>query len=516
MRWLIIFIIIVTYLVMRNVNNLYDYAEYRSEYAKYSDLLNTCIQFSNKSDFLTNQNRCKSFLKKNSACENFPERNPECISFLGQPTYQVDRNFCYNFSSNTKKCKELVHDNLSYAPIMDMMESSFILGLSKIIDYPINTLLGNISFNGIKIDEPWYKHISQFSGDIRNIYIATIAPEKVELDFFQGIELAAEQLNKNGGVFGRQIQLVRRIDDGSFDWNRNTVNTLIQDKKVIAVINRQTSEITKPLTMLFEDGGLLNLIVSAGNVNIILAKMQYNFRIHPNNADLSRESARYCFNMQHKKLAMLTELDAYSQEVGRGFYSAAQDLGMRMVYVKTVSKKQTDFTSIINDIKKKDVDAIFLSSLRDVSANFIFQSRRFGITIPFYGSKTLENKDFILQAGVAAEGLVIPSIYNEMLQNKENIDFISSYQAKYGKLPTTWTVQGYDALNLIVTAIKYANSTNPIKIASIMRYNDKWTGAGGIFHFNENGEIKDRQIFFKKFHDGEFRTISNNSSPIDK
>ena len=493
-----------------DLNTLYNYSTYRQDYSVLSDTLNDCIQLSQKDDFSANQKRCQSFNKQNLACEVFPERNPDCKPFLESTSYHENRNFCNSWLAKDKKCKKTVRENLWYSTIIQILEGELIKNIAQWTGYPLDTKLAEqITINGIKIKDSWYKHVTQLDDSFRNIYIATLAAAKTELDFFQGVELAAEKLNQSGGVSGRKIQLVRRIDDGSSeDWNRNTVNDLIKDKKIVAIINRHTSEVTKPLTILFEEGGMLNLTISAANVNIILSNMKYNFRTHPNNAQLSRESAKYCFNNKHRKLAMITAVDAYSQEVGREFFRTSLDLGMRISYIKTVSELHNDFTSIINDIKKQNVDAIFLSATRTASANFVSQCRRFGITLPIYGSKTLENKDFILQAGVASEGIVVPSIYNESLTHRQNVEFIEAYRAKYGRVPSTWSVQGYDALNIIAQAIEYIHATEPLKIGSIIRYRDNWMGAGGNLNFTESGEVKERQIFFKKIQNGDFRTIN--------
>lgn len=510
LRWLILFIIVGSiFFATADFYTAYEYSEYRNEYNKTSDHINDCIQLTNTKDFLGKLKYCQSFLKQNKKCETFPEKNKDCPEFLSKPYYIDDKNFCRSWSTKVKQCKEVIHDNLGYSSLIDLVESPFIINLSEMIGYPLNTLLGNISFNGIKISDPWYKQVNQFTNETQYVYIATLAPAKTELDFFQGVELAGEQINKTDGVLGRKIKFLRYIDDnGTLDWNRNTVNQIIKDKRIIALINRQNSETTKPLTMTFEAGGLLTLTISAANVNVILANMRYNFRTHPNNDVLSKESAKYFAKNGHLKVAMITGLDEYSREVGRAFYSASLNLGIRIVYIKAFHEGQSDFTNIVNDLKKKGANAIFLSGTREASSSFVYQARRFGINIPIYGSKTLENQDFINKTGDAAEGIIVPSIYNETLEHEENKKFVAAYREKYGKIPSTWAAQGYDAVNLIANSIKYAHSTEPLKIASIIRYHEKWVGAGGSFRFSESGEIIDRKIYFKKIENGEFVNIN--------
>ncbi len=518
-RWILIGIaVVVAYqVVMASFDNVYVAATNRMEYNRSSNSLDRCIAISKKPDFLETLNHCQTFLK-NASCKLLPESSPGCIAFLSAPSYQSDNNFCLNWSSQMTKCRRAVSDSLAYGPIMDALDSDFVKNLSKMTGYPLGSILGDLfSFHGVKVSDPWFKHIDQLDQDVvKNIYIATIGPANLELDFFRGVELASQRLNKNGGVRGHQVKLVRNIDDGTPGWNREKVNEIIRNKRIVAVINRQNSETTKPLTMLFENGGLLDFIVSASNVSIILPNMQYNFRTHPDNVQLSVALAKFCRDSGRKSMAMVTALDPYSKEVSHAFYNAALDVGIRIPYTKVFYGEQVDFTSIINDIKHKGVEALFLAGTRNSSVDFVKQCRRFGLTIPIYGSKTLENSDFVIRTGAAANGIVVPSIYNETLTHQENVDFIAAYRRQYGEAPTTWAMQGYDAMNIIARAIKNADSTEPLKVASVMRYKGMWSGAGGSFHFAEDGQVEGRQIFFKEIRNGDFVLVKNGDAAVVK
>ncbi len=519
-RWIVfgIVLVVVYHFVLAGSSTIYGYATYRAAYNKSSNTLDKCIALSKTPDFQETLTRCKAFSKGAALCRSSPEVSAGCITMLRDPAFQQTSNYCQNWSSQMKKCQSAVYDALSYGPLLEMADTQSMKGLSDAFGYSFSSMLGNlISFNGVKASEPWYKHLGALDKDTTdNIYIATLAHRSTELDFFRGVELARLQLNQQGGIRGHQIQILRNIDDGAPDWNRDRINSLIRDKRVIAVINRQNSEITKPLTMLFEGGGLLDVIVSASNINIILPNMQYNFRTHPDNTQLSKALASFCHDRHQKAIAMVTALDHYSKEVSHAFYNAALDVGIRVPYTKVFYNGQSDFTSILHDIKQKGVDAIFLAGTRDSSVDFVKQCRHSGINLPIYGSKTLENSDFVIRAGKSANGIIVPSIYNQSLPEQHHVEFVDAYHNKYGESPSTWAVQGYDALVMIAESAKIADSTEPLKMASAMRYKEIWVGAGGAFHFTEEGQVEGRQIFFKEIKDGGFVLVRDQQDNLQK
>ena len=93
-------------------------------------------------------------------------------------------------------------------------------------------------------------------------------------------------------------------------------------------------------------------------------------------------------------------------------------------------------------------------------------------------------------------------MYNVDSESPENKSFISQFRARYGRSPDTWAAQGYDALHILAKAIKFTGSRNPLDLSYAIRYMDAWEGVNGRYKFDASGELENKPIFLKVFHQG--------------
>lgn len=323
------------------------------------------------------------------------------------------------------------------------------------------------------------------------------------------MDLAVEQINSDGGVLGRQLQIKPFVSKGAndIDLARDLTYAIARNPTITALISREGSSLTKPLTIIFEQTNLINLITSATNNNIILPNMKYNFRLIPKNSVMAAASVRFCQIIGCQRVAIIMGRDSYSQELGQAFYDEAIALGIRTAYMKTFFEDRTDFIGILNEAKDANIDAIYFSAWAKAAVQFMKQKELLELKYPIIATDSLDNSQFIDEGRGAAENTITPSIYNETLTHEKNQRFLDSYLAEYGKTPGTWSAQGYDAVYILANAIKSSGSTVPDKIGSAIRYMPQWLGAGGHYQFTYDGELTNRDIFFKRLEVGRFWTI---------
>lgn len=469
----------------------WDLAKSRASLAKSNDELASCKMYSQSEKFYSDQKLCGDFDNQNKECATFPETKPGCLEFLNASSYAEVNYSCSEIATLANKCTKSVHERLWYRWAFDFKNNWFAKNILRMIN--------------IDLDKKWNELILDFNLKIK---IAAVAPGDTEKGFHRGIELAVEQINSGGGVLGRLIELVKYDQHAKVDESKDIAYEIINDESIVAVVGGQTSALTKPVTKIYERGGVLNLITFATNMDIINSDMRYTFRMIPDNTIIAEKTVEFCKKRNYKKMIIIAERNAYAEELGNAFYNSASDMGIKIGYFKTFFPSKSDFVGIIGEIGEKKADAIFFSGRAKSASKFAIQLRGMHIDTPIVGTDSMDDYNFVELAGMAGEGVVVPSIYNEKSTSVQHINFLEAYKKKYGVNPDTRGVQGYDAVKLLTTVMTDIDSTIPEELASVSKLGEEWEGAGGKLISDKKGGIK-KDIFFRKLHLGEYQRIDD-------
>lgn len=466
------------------------FAKERMQIAKQNDDFARCKLFAEDENLTSDWKMCMDFIATDETCSYFPEKKPECAAFLSKENYTEKKYFCKNIKAQSDHCNELVTQKLWYGFLLEYKKQPI-----------VQTALG---WFDIDVHKKWFEIIAPWQLKIR---VAVVAPGDTKKEFYYGVRLAVEEINKAGGVLGRLIEAAEYPQHVDIEGSKDIAREIIHDTSLVAAISAQTSEKTKPVTKIYEKGGIFNLITSATNMDILNSDMKYTFRMIPNNVVMADSTAKF-MNKFYKKVAVVTENSAYAEELSNAFYKSAIESGMSISYSKNFDKRKTDFSSVISELMERRPEAIYFSGRYWSASRFLIQMRNMGIEIPLVGTESLDAQNFINLAGKAGDGIIIPSIYNEKLDLPEHSQFVQAYKNKYGINPNAVAIQGYDAMKLLTMAIGSLQTTVPEEVASIGHFDKDWFGAGGKLTFDKAHGIK-KQIFFKKLHLGEYQLIDN-------
>jgi len=115
---------------------------------------------------------------------------------------------------------------------------------------------------------------------------------------------------------------------------------------------------------------------------------------------------------------------------------------------------QTDYAAEIAQIREADPDSVFFFLPGGMGIAFVKQYAQSGLTVPLFGPAFSFDQGILAAVGDAALGVKNTSQWSKDLDNAANKAFVEAFQAAYGRLPSLYASQGYDAANLIVAAWK--------------------------------------------------------------
>lgn len=306
------------------------------------------------------------------------------------------------------------------------------------------------------------------------------------------LQMYVEDLNKKGGVLGRQLQLVH-YDDGS-DANKANgfAKRLIDDDKVDILVGGTTTGATMSMVPLAEKSGT-PFISLAGAVVIVEPVKKFVFKT----PHTDRMAAEKVFEDMKKrgisKVALLSETSGFGQSGKKETEAVAGKYGVTLVANETYGPKDTDISPQLTKIKNTaGVQAVFVFGLGQGPAIVTKNYKQLGITLPLYQSHGVASDEFLKLAGPAAEGVRLPSpaqlIPEKLAANDPQKPIVTAYdkayKAQYKQDVSTFGGYAYDGLMLAVDAMKRANSTDKAKVRDALEATKGFVGTSGTFNMS--------------------------------
>ena len=306
------------------------------------------------------------------------------------------------------------------------------------------------------------------------------------------LQMYVEDINKKGGVLGRQLQLVH-YDDGS-DANKANgfAKRLIDDDKVDVIVGGTTTGATMSMVPLVEKAGV-PFVSLAGAVVIIEPVKKFVFKT----PHTDRMAAEKVFEDMKKrgitKVALLSETSGFGQSGKKETEGVAAKYGITLVASETYGPKDTDMSPQLTKIKTTPgVQGVFIFGLGQGPAIATKNYKQLGITLPLYHAHGVASEEFIKLAGPAAEGVRLPAaalLVADKLDAKDPqkpvvTAYTKAFQEKWKTDVSSFGGHAYDGLMIAVEAIKRAKSTDKAAVRDAIEATKGYVGTGGVVNMS--------------------------------
>ena len=311
----------------------------------------------------------------------------------------------------------------------------------------------------------------------------------------KAIVLAAEEINSQGGINGRKIELI--IEDGKCDAKEavNAVNKLINIDKVKIILGGHCSTESLAIAPIVNEKKVLQLASITSSYKYTQAG-DYSFRNWPSSDYYVGKLGELAYvKYKAKQIAIIYENKEFPLSAAESFKKNFTKVGGKVVIEQSFPPDETDLRSYLLKVKnKKDVDSIFFAAQGESTMIIFFKQMQ---ELGMLGKYKLFTNDVGVTKKVFQEtgGLNKNVITTDMYANPKNPKtkaFLEAYKLKYGDYPQTnyvYAASSYDGLMLIVDALKACNYVEDIECLKNFLYNTKnWEGASGKVSFDSNGD----------------------------
>lgn len=309
----------------------------------------------------------------------------------------------------------------------------------------------------------------------------------------EGLELAIEEVNANGGVLDGQTIEIVSFDNQSDVTESASVAQRLVSEGVVATVGPATTGNTQAQIPIFTEAGIPMVSPSATDDNITFDSagdvLEYFFRVCFNNS--YQGSAGAAFAAENlgvtKAIVFIDQSSDYSQGLADNFINEFESRGGEIVHQDSFQAGDTDFSAILSTALTLEYDVIYIPAYYTEAGLIIKQAREIGIAQPIIGPDGFSSEVLLELAGAEnANDIYYTDHFSNESQEPAVQEFLANFEEKFGTEGGTWNALGYDAAMLIVDAIERSGSTDPQAITDAIASTEAFEGVTGTFAIDEN------------------------------
>lgn len=303
----------------------------------------------------------------------------------------------------------------------------------------------------------------------------------------EGIQFAVDAINLNGGIDGKKIEVIYEDAKSNPKDAISALNKLLTIDKAKIILGDVYSSTTKVLI-----DNLPNdiLLFAPGASSPELTNAKSNFIRNWTSDDFDGSAmANVVLSNGINEISTLTQNSDYTISLNKAFVSEFQKGKGHILSQFNFDSEKNDYKPLLQKLKDKGVKIIYLTALSKEMGLILKQSKELNYSPQWFTNLTVNSDDCKKIAGSTRDGVIFSKPYINLKNTDEGSrNFISDYKKKNGTKPDETVCHAYDAMNIIVDAMKHegVNTPNLIKyINSIKNYN----GLSGVTSFDGKGGV---------------------------
>ncbi len=342
-----------------------------------------------------------------------------------------------------------------------------------------------------------------FEGTIKigAIFAKTGNASVVTSSGFEAAKFAIDEINKKGGVIGKQIILVEYDNQSTPIGSKFAGEKAVKDG-VTGVIGCAFSSYSLAIAKVLQNAKIPMITPSATNVAVSFTG-NYIFRVCYVDTFQGRIAADFAQkDLKAETAAVFTDSSSkYSLGLAKIFIERFSQKGHTLCQ-KFYQKGMTNFMISLMEIQHLNPDIIFIPGHFRESAYIIKQAREMGMKEIFIGADGWVKKMY-KYGGNSIDGSFYVAQWHKDIDSEKNREFVKNWLAQGGKLDGSLRALTYDAIYVLVHAIKEAGTTNREEIRNYLSITKDFPGVTGTISFNKNGDPVNKAGVIMKFENGQ-------------
>lgn len=312
-------------------------------------------------------------------------------------------------------------------------------------------------------------------------------------EFLKGSQLAAEEVNKAGGILGgRKIELVVRDHKGIPAEGVTLAKRLIAEDKVSIIDIDLPSSTNIAVQVVSKESKVVQLSSFAFAPDVSDKGHPFHFRVCTRAEAIASALGEYLAKLpNNKKIAMVAPNDDYGRGDLGSLIALFKKLGTpEVVYEAYYERNQTDFNTILLKMKSLNPDCYYINVRWPASAIALQQMDDLAMLKGKYlaSSVNFYNKELAKRVGPLMEGSVMSVSWAPVFKDPESQKLVKAYRAKYGDDPNDSVSLGWTPVMLGAMAIQKAGTDKDQEKIRVAMKGIKWDSPQGPINFDDKGD----------------------------
>ncbi|HDQ07948.1 MAG TPA: amino acid ABC transporter substrate-binding protein [Methanoculleus sp.] len=272
------------------------------------------------------------------------------------------------------------------------------------------------------------------------------------VDIRDGITIAVDEINRDGGIGGKDLRIICRDNQGS----ANRTAAIVEDfaaEGIPVVIGPVTSTSALAAAKVADERQIV-LITPTATTPLLSGAGRYVYRTISSDTYQGRGMATVLMSLhpEVENVAVMYIDNAYGNGLREPFAGTLAALGGTVVCEVPFSEGQDTFTDAIAEVRLSGAEAVALISYLSEAEHIIREARRQDLAVAWIGSDGIVTSELITVAGDATEGIVATIQANQVRSSS----FIAKYGSLTGKDTVNWeAAYAYDTMMIVAEAIEY-------------------------------------------------------------
>ena len=311
--------------------------------------------------------------------------------------------------------------------------------------------------------------------------------------FQKAVQLLVDQVNENGGLLGRPVELVIEDDAGDPTQSALVADRMI-DAGVVAVIGAYNSTATEPASEIYNEANILQITPSSTATRLTEKGFHQFFRV----CFLDDRQALFAVMamkdvLKAQKIGILHDNSTYAKGLADWTKTYAEENGLDVAFFDAINPDDQDFTPILTNIGEAGLDAVYFTGYHAQGGLLLRQTNELGLDIQWIMGNASNNPEMVEIAGVdaAAGTFITTEPLPKDLDYPEAKAFVEAFEEAYGEPPASvWWLLAGEAFNVVAYAIQETGSTDTDVLADYLHNDFKdYPGLSGpIIGFDEKGD----------------------------
>jgi branched-chain amino acid transport system substrate-binding protein len=321
-----------------------------------------------------------------------------------------------------------------------------------------------------------------------------------------GVILAIEEINRQGGVNGKRIELLIRDDRQDSETARQAVEELIEEG-VVAIIGPMTSAMSMAIHETINEKGILTISPTA-STNELTGIDDHFLRVYPASHQTGSLLARYVveeWRMQSVCAVLDMANRQHTESALKVFKHEFESLGGELVARHEFSSGEgIKFSELARELQQHESDCIYVLANAMDTAMLCQQMEKLEHRPRVIATDWSATDEVIQYGGRSVEGLFFIHTVDRNSTEQRYLDFRQKFHDRFGHDPSFPSIHSYDAIQVLLSSLErqadYRLHKDEILSTRVFE------GLQTEIEFDQYGDVK-REHFPFEIRNGQFEKV---------